>query len=162
MKLQSLVSIFVIVWLSHFTKSLEHEKSFLVQDGFANINTIAIHKSSLLISNSNDVVQRDIDTGEIQRTFRAHNNVIYSFVVTEDFRLITSAYDDMIIIWSLDDGSILKRIWLRSSEIQIQSISFDNEKLLIGGLDGQVRQLDLVSGRLLKSIGKSSILISPN
>jgi WD40 repeat protein len=159
MKLQDLVNIFVFLWLNHYIKSLEHEKSFIVQDGFANINTIDIYKNSLLISNSNDVVQRDLDTGEIQRTFRAHENVIYSFVVTKDSRLITSAYDDKIILWSLDTGSILKRIWLRSSEVQIQSIFFENEKLIIGGLDGQIRQLDLVSGRLLKSIGKSSILV---
>lgn len=118
---------------------------------------IGLHRESLLVTVSNDVVQKDIGTGTLQRTFRAHDKTVYSFVVTNDDRMITSGYDDMIIVWDLITGSILKRIWLRVSDTRIESIVIKDDVIIAGGLDNKVRQVDLVSSRIIRTIGKSKL-----
>ncbi|KAI3656060.1 hypothetical protein MP638_001247 [Amoeboaphelidium occidentale] len=158
MKLQDLSIALIIAVFAHSITSLEHEKSFLAQDGTANVHCLGIYKNSLLISSSNDVVQKDIETGAIQRTFRAHQNVIMSFVVLEDSRMISSAYDDMILVWALETGSILKRVWARASNIKIKSIFYDNEKILLGCFDRFVRQIDLGSGRVSRTIDMNGLV----
>ncbi|KAI3656619.1 hypothetical protein MP638_005093 [Amoeboaphelidium occidentale] len=135
--------------------ALEHEKSFLLQDGASLVQSIAVYQESLLMTVSNDIVQKNIRTGAIKRTFRAHMNTIYSFVVTEDSRMISSAYDDMIIVWDLETGSILKRIRLRSSDTFVRSIIFQDDQVFAGGYDERVRQVDLFSGRVVKTISLS-------
>jgi WD40 repeat protein len=160
MRLSAHIKIVVTASLSFFVICLEHHKSFLVQDGSSNVNCIAMHHNSLLISNSNDVIQKDVETGALQRTFRAHQNVIYSFVVTEDSRMIASAFDDMISVWSLETGSMLRKFWARSNEVQIQSVIYSNDKVVFGGGDRRIRQMDLVTGQILKSFGKSIIMLS--
>ncbi|KAI3655673.1 hypothetical protein MP638_007017, partial [Amoeboaphelidium occidentale] len=137
-----------------------HEKSFLVQDGASIVVAVALYKDSLLLTASNDIVQKDIQTGAIQRTFRAHQSLVYSFVVTNDSRMISSGYDDMIIVWDLDTGSILKRIWLRASDTLITSLQVQNDLVIACGLDGKTRQIDLVSGRIVRTIELNEFLYS--
>jgi WD40 repeat protein len=148
----------MIMLCSFIVGSLEHEKSFFLQDGASNVLAIGIYKDSLLVTASNDVVQKDIETGIIQRTFRAHDRTVYSFVVTNDSRMITSGYDDMIVVWDLVTGSVLKRIWLRVSDTRIESLAVKNDIVMAGGLDNKVRQVDLVSGRIIRTIGTSITL----
>jgi WD40 repeat protein len=158
MNLQTFANIILIVLTTLPISALDHEKSFLVQDSFSSIYCIAVHKNFILISNSNDVVQRDVDTGEIQRTFRAHQSFIMSFLVTGDSRLITSSYDDMVIVWNFDTGSILKRISIRASGAQVHSIAFKNEIVFAGSYDMKVRQIDLAAGRVVKTFGKRNCM----
>jgi len=132
--------------------ALEHEKNFLMQDSASTVWSIAIHQESLLLTSSIDIVQKDIQTGAIQRSFRAHRKPIISFLVTNDSRMISSGYDDMIIVWDLETGSILKRIWLRSSGTLVESVCFQDNKVFAGGLDSKVRQVDLISGRVVRTI----------
>jgi WD40 repeat protein len=123
-----------------------------MQESASAVWSIATYKDSLLLTTSSDIVQKDIHTGAIQRTFRAHKKPIFSFAVTEDSRMISSAYDDIIIVWDLLTGSIIKRIWLRSSDTLVRSIYFQDAQVFTGGLDKKVRQVDLASGRITKTI----------
>jgi WD40 repeat protein len=156
MKLPDSLNCLFPVILGLIVTTLEHEKSFLVQDGASIVFSIALYEDSLLLSVSNDIVQKDIQNGAIQRTFRAHQNTIYSFIVTKDSRMITSAYDDMIIIWNLETGSILKRIWLKSSENLIRSIYYQDDQVFTSGLDNRVRQIDLLSEKVVRTISNDS------
>ncbi|KAI3660853.1 hypothetical protein MP638_006610 [Amoeboaphelidium occidentale] len=140
--------------------SLNHEKSFLYQDGASNVFAIAIYKDSLLLTVSNDVVQKDIQTGSIQRTFRAHQSLVYSFSVTNDSMMITSGFDDMIILWDLETGSILKRILLSRLDSRIRSIAVQNNLVVTGGLDSKARTIDLVSGRVVRTIDTDGFVFS--
>lgn len=133
--------------------SLEHEKSFLLQDGASIVYSIGFYKDSLLFTSTNDIVQKDIETGAIQRTFRAHKSLIQSFLIINDSRMITSGWDDMIIFWDLESGSVMKRIWLKASQTLVYSISFQNNQVFTGGLDKKVRQVDLVLANVLQTIG---------
>jgi WD40 repeat protein len=141
--------------VSLLATSLEHEKSFLIQDGASSVISIAFYKRSILLTSTNDIVQKSIEGGSIERTLRAHSNQIWSLVVTDDNRLISVAYDDMIIVWSLDSGSILKRIWLGSPNTLVQSLSIQNDVVFAGGNDGMVRQLDLLTGEIVFKIGET-------
>jgi hypothetical protein len=49
--------------------------------------------------------------------------------------MITSGQDNMIVVWDLVAGSILKRISLRISDAVIESLIEKND-LVIGGCDG--------------------------
>ncbi|KAI3656600.1 hypothetical protein MP638_003027 [Amoeboaphelidium occidentale] len=132
--------------------SLDHEKSFLYQDSASYVLAIGFYKDSLLVTVSNDIILKDILTGSIQRTFRAHDKTIYDFVLTNDSRLISAGFDDTIIVWDLITGSILKRIWLRTLDTRISSIAVQNDIAFAVGLDNMVRQVDLVIGRVVRTI----------
>lgn len=143
-----LLASYLLHLLVSITRSLVYEKSFLLQDGAASAFAIALYKDSLLLTSSSDIIQKDIETGAIQRTFRAHTNQIISMLVTKDSRMITSGYDDMIIVWNLDSGSIIRRISLESSKTQIRSITFLDDQLFTGGYDLIVRQVDVTTGKI--------------
>lgn len=148
-----LVYILSLASLSLYVASLEHRKSFLLQDGASSVRSVAVYEDSILITSSNDIIQKDIQTGIVQRTFRAHKSKVVSFFVTNHTKMITSGYDDMIIVWDLKTGSILKRIWLGSVGAQIETITVDNDRAFVGGGDTKVRELDLNSGRIVKILG---------
>lgn len=155
MRLQDLCSFMIIMLWSYVVTSLAHEKSFLLQDGASTVFAIGLYKNSLLMSTSNDVVQRDIQTGLLQRTFRAHDQPVFFLVVTNDSKMITSGDDDMIIIWDLVTASILRRIRLRLSDSRIESLAIKNDLVIAGGSGNKVAQVDLVTGRITRTIGNS-------
>jgi hypothetical protein len=66
--------------------------------------------------------------------------------------MISSGYDDMIIVWDLETGSILKRIWLRSSGTLVESVCFQDAQVFTGGLHSKVRQVNLISGGVFRTI----------
>jgi WD40 repeat protein len=113
-----------------------------------------------LVPVSNDIVQKDIHTGSVQRTFRAHKSQVRSFIVVGASRLISTASDDMIIVWDLETGSILKRIFLRAFNTLISSISVQNNQLFTSGSDGIVRHVDLLAGKVMKTIGNVLAFVS--
>lgn len=132
--------------------ALQHEKSFLLQEGAAVVYDIDFYKESLLLTSSNDIVEKDIETGVIKRTFRAHTSIIKSFLVTNGSTMVTSGWDDMIIVWDLETGSAVHRIWLRESDIFVASIAIQDEKLFAGGQDGSIRYIDLLTARVVRTI----------
>lgn len=153
MKFHALHKSLVLAIVGLLITALEHEKSFLLQGGSSNVLAIGLYRDSLLVAVSNDIVQRDIKTGVLQRTFRAHDQTVYAFVVTNDSRMISSAFDDMIVVWDLVTGSISKRIRLRVSETRIVSLVVINYLVIGGGDDFKVRQIDLVSGTIIRTTG---------
>ncbi|KAI3655284.1 hypothetical protein MP638_004275, partial [Amoeboaphelidium occidentale] len=94
------------------------------------------------MTSSNDVV-KNIETGLVERTFKAHTGLVRSFVVAND-SLITSGYDDMIILWDLFSGSILKRIWLGSTSTLVEHITFKNDQVFTCGLDRKLSHVDFI------------------
>lgn len=113
---------------------------------------IEIYNRSLLITSANDIVQKDIETGNVQRKFLAHTGQIHSFKVVDGSTMITSGWDDMIIIWDLITGSIVKRIWLESSSTSPKSIQLVSNNLFVCGLDGRVRVVNMITGRVVQTI----------
>jgi WD40 repeat protein len=147
----------MILVLVNISRSLDHEKSFLVQDGASYVYSIALYKGSLLLTSSNDIVQKDIETGVIQRTFRAHTNQVWSFVLTNESKMISSAFDDLVYLWDLETGAILKKIWLGSSNTQVQGLSYQGNQVFAVGRDRKVRLINLETGRVTRTISKSLI-----
>jgi WD40 repeat protein len=154
MKFQDILKCLVPAIFSLVVTTLEHEKSFLMQNGAARATQINFYKDSLLITSSNDIVQKDIETGVFQRTFRAHSSQILTFFVTNDSRMITSSYDDSVIVWDLVSGSVRKRIPLKSSNTIIYCMFYMDEQVFTGGYDGKLRKIDLVTAKVVKIIGK--------
>jgi hypothetical protein len=68
--------------------------------------------------------------------------------------MITSSYDDSVIVWDLVSGSVRKRIPLKSSNTLIRCMYYIDEQVFTGGLDGKLRQIDLVTAKVVKIIGK--------
>jgi WD40 repeat protein len=154
-----LITCLLLALLSCITAYLNHEKSFLLQEGASTVWDIAIYKESILLTAVNDIVQKDIETGAIQRTFRGHASTISTFVVTNDSRMITCGLDDMIMVWNLESGSLAKKIWLGSSGTLVISIDVKNDQVISGGNDGKLRSVDLVTGRV-NAISSNSLFFS--
>lgn len=154
MKQQDILTFLIPAIISFLVAALEHEKSFLVQQSASVVQSIAVYEGSLLLTVSNDIVQKDIQTGAIQRTFRSHKNAINDFVLTDDRRMITAGYDDMIVVWSLETGSVIKRVSLKTAGADIQSVFFEDNTVFVGGMDRMVRQVDINTGKILRTFGK--------
>lgn len=118
----------------------------------ASVLDIELYKRSLLITSSNDIVQKDIETGNVQRKFLAHSGQIHSFKVIDGSTMITSAWDDMIMVWDLVTGSIVRRIWLGDTRTFPKSIQLVRDSLFECGLDGRVRIVSMITGRVVQTI----------
>jgi WD40 repeat protein len=66
--------------------------------------------------------------------------------------MITSASDDMIIVWDLVSGSILRRIGLETSGTFPLSIQLASDALFVCGQDGIVRIVNMITGRVAHTI----------
>lgn len=130
---------------------LQHEKSFKFDNAASSVFALELYNQSLLITSSNDVAQIDIETGTLQRKFIAHTARLSSILVVNDSRMITSGSDDMIIVWDLVTGSVLKRIWLQSSRTSPSDFSLDGNNLFVSGTDSWVRIVNMVSGKVVQS-----------
>jgi WD40 repeat protein len=141
----------LFLMISPLFSALEHDKSFQLQDGGTMVYSIALFKDSLLLTSSSDIVEKDTKTGAVVRTFSAHTSTVVGIIVTNASEMITSGLDNMIIVWSLETGAVLKRIWVGSLNTQVESISWQNNQLFTGGLDGKVRQIDLITGKVVQT-----------
>ncbi|KAI3655182.1 hypothetical protein MP638_007432, partial [Amoeboaphelidium occidentale] len=65
--------------------------------------------------------------------------------------MVTSGWDDMIIVWDLESGSVVKRILLRPFKTMVTGISLWNNQLFAGGQDMAVRQVDLMTGKVVRT-----------
>lgn len=137
--------------------SLQHEKSFMVDLTATNVVDIALYNRSLLVTSSSDIVQKDVETGAVQRTFLAHTDLILSLKVVNGSTMITSGWDDIIIVWDLKSGSVLRRIWLEASGTYPKSMQLVNSNLFVCGLDGKVRIVDMISGRVARTISNFKV-----
>lgn len=151
------IKVSILLLLCSFLLALEHEKSFLVQNEASNVYAVAVYGESLLLTSTNDIVQKSITTGQVERTFRAHSNRIYSFVLTNDSRMITSSLDANIIVWSMETGSILRRIWLGYVDAMVKWITLSNDQIFAGCTDSKVRHVNLATGRIVRSIGNKFV-----
>ncbi|KAI3659292.1 hypothetical protein MP638_003508 [Amoeboaphelidium occidentale] len=147
----------VILTLS---KAIVQEKSFILKNTTPSVFCIALYQNSLLLTSFYDIVQKDIETGKTQRTLRGHENIIFSFVVTSDSKLISSAIDDSVVLWDLLTGSVLQRIKLQQKQTIISTISVQDDQVFTGGFDSLVRQIDLTEGRVVKTFAFGDIITS--
>jgi WD40 repeat protein len=57
----------------------------------------------------------------------------------------------MIIVWDLATGSIMRRIWLEAFNTYPSSIKLESNSLFVCGLDGRVRIVNMMSGRVVQT-----------
>lgn len=157
-----LVTLLLILSFNHMVSSLQHDKSFVVDSTASSVFAIALYNRSLLITSSHDVIQKDIETGSLERKFIGHTGQIFSLMVINDSTMITSGWDDMIILWNLITGSIMKRIWLGTSKTFPNSIGLLSNNLLVCGKDGKVRIVNIISSKVAQTInvnGEANVIV---
>jgi WD40 repeat protein len=137
------------ILLSSLASSILNEKTFIIGDKPVNIQWIAVYGDSLLSAVFSDIIQRDIKTGAIQRTLRGHTDYIFKFLVTSDSRMITTGYDDYVIVWDLLSATVIRRIKLTPSGSKVTAIALKDDQIIIGGYDSRLRQIDLNSGEVV-------------
>jgi WD40 repeat protein len=147
-----LLSVLLILCFNRLVSTLQHEKSFKFDLAATSVFDIGFYNKSLLITSAADIIQKDIETGQLQRRFIGHTGQINSFKVFNGSTMITSGWDDMVIVWDLVTGSILKRISLGASKTYPSSIQFVGDDLLVCGIDGKVRMVSMVAGRVVQTI----------
>jgi WD40 repeat protein len=148
-----LISSLIVISLNLLVSTLQHEKSFMFDRTATAVLDLALYNRSLLITSSNDVVQVDIETGSFQRRFIAHLGKVETILVVNSSKMITSGGDDMVIVWDLISGSILRRIWLEATNTFPKSIQLAENNLFVCGSDGFVRIVDMISGRVDQTVG---------
>ncbi|KAI3656214.1 hypothetical protein MP638_006869 [Amoeboaphelidium occidentale] len=124
---------------------LLHEKSFLFDNTATSVYSMALYNRSLLITSSNDVVQKDIETGSVQRKFAAHFGQVQHIMVVNGSTMITTGWDDIIIFWDLVTGSIVRRIWLEASKTFPSSVYLKNDTMFLCGYDSRARIVNVAT-----------------
>ncbi|EDZ62433.1 WD repeat-containing protein [Sulfurimonas gotlandica GD1] len=100
----------------------------------------------------NGLKQLDFKTGRLIREFEG---AVKGFVISKDSKyLVAIGYDNIIRIWGLETGQIIKEIAGHFSKISALDISLDNKYLVSGSSDGTLKLWDLVKGREVKSFSK--------
>lgn len=145
-------SLLILLSSKLLVSTLLHEKSFGLDSADGSIYAMALYNDSLLITSTNDVVQKDIETGSVQRRFMAHSGQARSIVVVNGSTMITAGWDDMIIVWDLLTGSIVRRIWLGAQGTLPSSIQLVENNLFVCGSDGMARMVNMITGRVVQTI----------
>lgn len=161
--MKRLLSILLLaIILFPLATTLDHEKSFLIQEDTANVFAIALYQDSLLLTSSADIVQKNIETGLIERAFRAHTNQVFSIIVNNDSQMVTAGSDSYVILWDLESGSIKRRIRLGPGDVRVTYMCVFNSHAFVGSMDSKVRHINLATGSIVKEFGKVLYLMLTN
>ncbi|KAI3656954.1 hypothetical protein MP638_004213 [Amoeboaphelidium occidentale] len=142
------LTLILLPLLCYISHGFDHSKTFLLQDSVDAVRSVGVYKESFLYSYSTDIVQKNIETGRIERTLRAHPNSIQSLLVLNNPIMISGCYGNFVILWDLETGSVLKRFYLGSAEILLSGLIVLNDVAFTSGLDGNVRRIDVTSNRV--------------
>ncbi|KAI3658261.1 hypothetical protein MP638_006116, partial [Amoeboaphelidium occidentale] len=147
-RLLSILLLAIIVF--PLATTLDHDKSFLIQEDTAKVLAMALYQDSLLLTLSADIVQKNIETGLVERTFRAHTNKIISVIVVNGSLMVTAGSDSYVILWDLESGSIIRRIRLGPGDVRVTCMSLFSTHAVVGSMDSKVRQVNLATGSTVK------------
>lgn len=93
----------------------------------------------------------DVATGEVIQTFTAHTNTVDSVLFTpDDTRILTSAWDGLIILWDIASGERLQLYREHDGAIYDLAFNTDGSQFLSASGDGTVRLWDTESGEVLQ------------
>lgn len=116
-----------------------------------------MYQDTVLVTAGNDIKQIDVDTASVLRTFRGHSKQVVSFRLLYGSRMITSSWDDDIIVWDLETGSILRRMNIGYPGMSINSIDVHANEVIAAGASGLIRSLDCSTGVSSSIIGSLSM-----
>ncbi|KAI3662256.1 hypothetical protein MP638_001453 [Amoeboaphelidium occidentale] len=153
MKATVLSLVFTFLLHTAFVTTLEHEKSFLLQDGAAGVDSIAVYGNSLLLTSSNDIVEKDILTGETKRTFRSHTSQVSSVIIVNGYIMVSAGFDDMLVGWDLKTGSVIRRIRLGVTNTLIKNMAYYDGSLYVCGNEKAVRRISLTYDDVVRTVG---------
>jgi WD40 repeat protein len=153
MKATVLSLVFTFLLHTAFVTTLEHEKSFLLQDGAAGVDSIAVYGNSLLLTSSNDIVEKDIETGETKRTFRSHTSQVSSVIIVNEYIMVSAGFDDMLVGWDLQTGSVIRRIRLGVTNTLIKNMAYYDGSLFVCGNEKAVRRISLTYDDVVRTVG---------
>jgi WD40 repeat protein len=159
-----ILSIFHLLFLHG--ACLVHTKSFLLQIDFTVVQAVIVQNGSLFHTTGIDIVQRDTDTGLIRRTLRAHSQAVQTMVLVDRQTLVSVAWDDLLVVWDLPTGSIIRRINLTPRNLYPQKLSFTDSRIIVGNAGNSLTIANYQTGRILNNLqtgsGVLSILVHNN
>lgn len=105
-----------------------------------------------MISLDDDFVARlwEINTGKLQREFRAHSDRLMTAAVSPDGKLFaTASKDKKICVWEISSGNLISTLTGHDGIISGMSFSPDGKFLISGGYDKTIRTWDFTNGTQL-------------
>ncbi|KAI3655830.1 hypothetical protein MP638_000232, partial [Amoeboaphelidium occidentale] len=132
-------------------ETAEPIRSFMLQDSGVTGRVILHYKGFIIGSGNSDIVQRDIETGQIVRTLRGHNGQVFWFSILGD-HLYSVGSDERIVVWDLEKGQIIRRIVLQQCKSSLGFIVTDNH--IFASCDTRiVKQYNRETGGLIRNYG---------
>jgi WD40 repeat protein len=124
----------------------------------AELRSIAFSPDGLCVVSGGDdgvVRVRDIETGNVLRSFTGHSDRVFSVVYSPDgTQILSGGWDDTVRLWDVESGRELKRFIGHEKDVWCVAFCPDGRQGLSCGADGTVRLWDLQSGESVRTFSK--------
>ena len=107
-------------------------------------------KSILVGSNTGEIIQYDVSSGEQIRSFLGHGKLILDLAIQGDY-FASTAKDFSLRLWNLKTGQLLNNLKLTADPFQLDW-SPNGKQLVVGGWSGEFLSYE-VSNASLRSLG---------
>jgi len=137
----------------------------------AKVNSVAFSPDGkMLLSGSRDRYRNDtlklweVDSGKPLRDFIDHNGSIHSVAFSPDGKMLISNAWDTLKLWAVDSGQLLHTFSGHDGKVNSVAFSPDGKMLLSGSSDQTIKQWDIKTGQLKKTLwaGNNSTWLSIN
>lgn len=158
-----MINLIQILCLSLFCinlQSLQHAKSFIVQDDINSLSGLALYQNSMLLNALNDIIEKDIETGEVRRIFRGHTSTVTAFTIFKQNFMVTAGLDLQLILWDLVSGSIIKRVALGADGASVQAVAAVGDTAFVGTFFARILKIDLITGQVVRNINANGAVNS--
>lgn len=121
------------------------------------------HEPSKLFSSSYDtsLIQWDLQSGQVLRTFVGHTNVVFSFDVTTHL-LFSASRDGTLRIWDKDTGDQINKITVSVRQDVKEVVVLPDMSIATGGYDGIIRiWKPLPTSQIIEQAAAGALVLRP-
>jgi formylglycine-generating enzyme required for sulfatase activity len=117
---------------------------------YTRVNAVAVTPDGrrVVLASRDQLRLRDLESGQLLRTFEGHTGLVNAVAVTPDGRrAVSGSSDGTLRIWDLGTGQTLRTLKGHTSSVNAVAVTPDGRRAVSSSNDGTLRLWDLESGK---------------